>query len=518
MKIHDNVNGEVEQQQQPQQRKLNSDTIPATSATGSNSSIVNPKLKSLEDENEQLKQKLISIRTRRRRINDLRQRCQKQQELFEAKKLNVQQQQRQDTAIAYVGTRIQLDHKTKFIDYASRWSTLNDCFFIWHNGPYGFATINGCRLGSDPLPMPPALSQSSHRANQIQQQQQQQQQQQHLRKQRQTNGGHTEDSNGTGNSPSSPSSSLSVSTTNMMSNGVSGIASKPSLQQQRQSPNPNSQPSQSQQQQQRVPWNEVNAALGHACLLLKILQETSNPSGHKNGSNNNNNNVSSKNVLFTHEIHPMGSTSKIGIRFYNPKTVTTRKAVQSISPVMYNLYYEESTGFTSLFRNDIKNFNLALQAFCQCVAEMASYQTDKTIAIPHEIRYVVSGSSSSSTLAVGSGSDGRTGYLNGHHKHHHSLVMNGNSSTNKNGGGTSYPFQNASTSPNTYCQLNGGEWTVGGLSICYPQTNTTDTSNSNNRGNKVAGDIDKIEWTRACKYLLIDLKWIVASAAKHVDR
>mmetsp|Transcript_47125 Transcript_47125/g.115047 ORF Transcript_47125/g.115047 Transcript_47125/m.115047 type:complete len:94 (+) Transcript_47125:1277-1558(+) len=90
----------------------------------------------------------------------------------------------------------------------------------------------------------------------------------------------------------------------------------------------------------------------------------------------------------------------------------------------------------------------------------------------------------------------------------------------------SYPFQNASTSPNSYCFLNGGEWTVGGLSICYPQTTADSSSNkSNNNKSGTAGghginpndNGEKVEWTRACKYLLTDLKWIVASTAKHVD-
>lgn len=46
---------------------------------------------------------------------------------------------------------------------------------------------------------------------------------------------------------------------------------------------------------------------------------------------------------------------------------------------------------------------------------------------------------------------------------------------------------------------NGGELGIGGLSVSY-------------------GIADPIEWTRAMKYVLTDVKWLVAYSAKHVDR
>ena len=44
-----------------------------------------------------------------------------------------------------------------------------------------------------------------------------------------------------------------------------------------------------------------------------------------------------------------------------------------------------------------------------------------------------------------------------------------------------------------------GEATVGGLPLAY---------------DPVAGD----QWTMVCKYLLTNLKWLIAYSAKHVDR
>ena len=516
-------------------------TPPTTSPTTTRSSVQTLSAmneEELEAENSQLRQQLASIQNRRRTINQWRKRCEDQRTLLEKQCINSLQHQRQDLVEMYIGTQVQLNyHTTKFTNIAARWSTINDCFFIWHTGPSGFATINGCRLGSDPLPMPPALVAS--RQQQLQQKQQQQQLQ--LRKQRQIN---QQVSNGNSAGPASPSRSTTVNGTSSKSppsshqqqqqqqqQGKQQVMDQPSIMSHHAYPGNQPQSLSFQEQQQRVPWNEVNAALGHMCLLLKVLQETSNTSGNRNIVNNNysnNTEPSSPSTLltFTHELYPMGSTSKIGIRFFNPKTVKTQKAVQAVQPAIYNLYYEESTGLTSLFRNDVKNFNFALQAFCQCVAEMAAYmyQTDKTISMPHDIRFVVPGSSSSSSSSV---ADNRR--TNGHN-----MTMNGGGGTGSGrdvGGGSSgtmisYPFQNVSSSPNSYCSLNGGEWTVGGLPICYPQT-TADSSNniSKNTTNSMAGanrlnpnnNGDKVEWTRACKYLLTDLKWIVASTAKHVD-
>lgn len=456
-------------------------------------------LNALKEETQQLQEKLATLRRRRRRVQELREECQEKQSAV-YQRLNRQLKTRQEGVDAYTGTLTQRYAKGLFLEYGQRWSVLNDCFHIWHShgGGAAFATINGCRLGSQASALPANLLASRPPEPSFILQQQQQQQSsavatnvgRHQQKQRYVNG---TDSSAQplqsstqpqqqrrylglfpgrgGNEPSNGADSFN--------NNATAISSPKRL-----PPNPTG--------PTRVPWHEVNAALGHACLVLKILQEEST-------------------LQLTHELHPMGATSKIGIRFYNPKTVTTRSsAVQSVIPVVYNLYFEESSGFSSLFRNDMKNFNLALQAFCQCVAEAAAQHTDKTIAIPHVIRHVVPGKQSNSASV-------RNGHLGNGNSLHSNGGGDGRPLNNNGSYNSSYPLQNNNLkNPNTNFLLNGGEWTVGGVSICYPST--TRIPGVGGDYDEMYGDPEKVEWTRACKYLLTDLKWLVASATKHVGR
>ena len=241
-----------------------------------------------------------------------------------------------------------------------------------------------------------------------------------------------------------------------------------------------------QQQSVRVPWLEVNTALGHACLLLKTIQELSSNTSRRRRETSSSNHIHTHNhskMTFTHELYPMGTTSKIGIRFEDDATT-----------VLYNLFYEDSAsssfasasaGFgvgrlSSFFQNkNMHNFNLALQAFVHCVAEAAQYQhqQDKTLSLPHPIRQQTTATNTNTTVM----GDGTTA-------------------------------------------LNGGEWTIGGLSMCYPSaavvaaaaTGRSSGNNTKNSDNDEDGVF--VDWTRACKYLLTDLKWLVAYTAKHVQR
>ena len=64
------------------------------------------------------------------------------------------------------------------------------------------------------------------------------------------------------------------------------------------------------------------------------------------------------------------------------------------------------------------------------------------------------------------------------------------------------PLNHANTNGGTASAAsgsNGGELGIGGLSVSY-------------------GIADPIEWTRAMKFVLTDVKWLVAYSAKHVDR
>mmetsp|Transcript_25873 Transcript_25873/g.29046 ORF Transcript_25873/g.29046 Transcript_25873/m.29046 type:complete len:159 (+) Transcript_25873:351-827(+) len=156
------------------------------------------------------------------------------------------------------------------------------------------------------------------------------------------------------------------------------------------------------------------------------------------------------------------------------------------------IYFLKNLLDLAFFKNNVRNFNWTLQAFLQCIAEAAEQQKDKTIAIPHVIR---------------------------HNKR--SSESNNNGSNSNSNSNSSNTFTNKTNNNNSMNDLNGGEWTIGGLSICYPtQQQVAAAAGNNYRG---GGDNNGIttassgmfEWTRACKYLLTDLKWLVAYAAKH---
>jgi len=437
--------------------------------------------KQQQEELRVLRKRLETLRKRRWRIQQsARIDCAKQQELL-LERLNTRRRDRNQTVDEYVSAWKGRDSTSLFLDCARRWNVLNDCFYIWVDGKNGFATINGCRLGAEAIPLPTDLLISARDNNNI------------TNKNdispskskwvSSTTKNSTTTANGTvGNSP--PRRRLlglfgSNSNNDANSNGAAAYIPR------RASSIP------TMTEPTRVPWLEINAALGHACLLLKILQESSS----KNAGTG---------MKFTHELHPMGSTSKIGIRFGTPdsgagvlaaatgfgsilSSNSTSSIANGTAPVVYNFFFEEASGF-SFFKNNARDFNWSLQAFLQCIAEAAAQQTDKTIAIPHVIRHEKIASEYHSRNNVGT-----------------------------------------RTHDNSANHLNGGEWTIGGLSICYPsQTAAAGNAKSSQGGGGVttegstnsgsAVNSAALEWTKACRYLLTDLKWLVAYSAKHVDR
>ena len=428
----------------------------------------NPSKEETEDLHEQheneliaLRNRLDSLRKRRRRIQQAaRIECINQQELL-LKRLNTRRRQRNQVVDDYLSVWKGRDTIAMFLDCAKRWNVLNDCFSIWIDGKSAFATINGCRLGAEAASLPSELLiagrgkpeprrsgkwVTSARSNAI--------------------------TNATGQNTNSPPRRKilglfgSSENANNASNPLEKTSVIPTI-----------------LEPVRVPWLEINAALGHACLLLKILQESSSKKGGDG-------------VKFSHELHPMGATSKIGIRFGsansgagvlvaaaglgsilsngNSNHNEHGTAILTSSPVIYNLFFEEASGF-SFFKNNNRNFNWALQAFLQCIAEAAAQQADKTIAVPHVIRHKkASGSNNNDNLSI----DNSSNYLN------------------------------------------GGEWTIGGLSICYPSVvgEGGNGSNATKNASPSATSTAALEWTRACRFLLTDLKWLVAYGAKHIDR
>lgn len=433
---------------------------------------------SVDDEQEEkelleLRKRLDQLRKRRRRIQQsARIECVNQQELL-SRRLNARRRHRNQIVDEYLSAWKGRDSVALFLNCSKRWNVLNDCFSIWIDGKSAFATINGCRLGAEAASLPTELligargqSEAKSTGKWVNSA---------------TNNGST---NGNRRNATSPPrrSILGLFGSNDSSNNLNDLSENGSA-------------APAILEPIRVPWLEVNAALGHACLLLKVLQE----SFSKKGGNA---------MKLTHELHPMGATSKIGIRFGSPATGVLAAAAGlgnilsngngnnhendaamtfTSAPVIYNLFFEEASGF-SFFKNNARNFNWALQAFLQCVAEAAAQQADKTIAIPHVIQ--------------------------------HKKPTSASKANNGNNG-------NVDNSAN---YLNGGEWTIGGLSICYPSqqqgTATGNTSsaeggkglNGARNTNASATGSAALEWTRACRFLLTDLKWLVAYAAKHVDR
>jgi beclin len=105
----------------------------------------------------------------------------------------------------------------------------------------------------------------------------------------------------------------------------------------------------------KVPWKEINSALGQVALLVSTLEKKPNTG-----------------IKLRCEIKPAGCTSKIGVRHGLTSTTT-----------LYNLYYVEET--FQFFGK--RNFNTALQHLVQCISDIADVirTRDRTIMIPYPI-------------------------------------------------------------------------------------------------------------------------------------
>eukprot|EP00531_Pseudo-nitzschia_arenysensis_P010280 CAMPEP_0116144626 /NCGR_PEP_ID=MMETSP0329-20121206/16110_1 /TAXON_ID=697910 /ORGANISM="Pseudo-nitzschia arenysensis, Strain B593" /LENGTH=429 /DNA_ID=CAMNT_0003640077 /DNA_START=242 /DNA_END=1528 /DNA_ORIENTATION=- len=363
-----------------------------------------------EEELKELRKRLDHLRRRRRRIQESTKiDCVNQRELL-LRRLNSKRRDRSEIIDEYLSAWKGRDSINLFLDCSKRWNVLNDCFPIWIDGKSGFATINGCRLGAEAPSLPNDLLIATRSETKI-------------------SGKWVISGNTNGNQPNEISppkrSILGLFGNNNNNEGAN--------------PNNDSDKGHTISEPIRVPILEINAALGHACLLLKVLQESSSKRG-------------SQGMKFTHELHPMGATSKIGIRFGNSGVLATAAGILSNSssdansfttaPVVYNLFMEENSGF-SFFKKNARNFNWALQAFLQCIAEAAAQQADKTIAIPHAIQ--------------------------------HKKTFNSSSVDNRAN------------------HLGGGEWTIGGLSICYPSQQQQQQQNGEAK-NGLASNSAALEW------------------------
>jgi beclin 1 len=315
-----------------------------------------------QDERQRLQEQCDALRTKlknlQKRRRDVRRKLEQGQEsLVRAQQHCNEAALHRDRALQEYESQVCAQRLAyKRLEQAQKYNVTNDTFFIWHKGPFG--TINGLRLGSEvPLvptdPEEPVPIQTG-----------------------------TDRNTGTGR--------MGILGYSL---GFSAADSPPS-------PTPAHQTTTVMGSTEKVPWVEINSALGLVALLLSSLERKPHSGIH-----------------FQNEIIPLGSTSRIGVR--NGQSVA-----------YYNLFSDD--GF-QLFGK--RNFNIALNGLLRCVADAARavQERDRTIALPHPVEIP-----------------------------------------------------------------NRGDGTIGGLSISYGP--------------------DGDRWTRAMKYLLIDLKWLIAFTTKHVDR
>lgn len=295
-----------------------------------------------------LRQKLEKIRQQRQRVAEIQADLKDKQTrtLLHLDALHRERQYQLEDFESVLRDRHSIN---KFLKVSERWNVVNDCFHIWHQGPY--ATINNCRLGAEAPQIPNVLKEETLN-----------------KKSNVYTGKHSNQT------PATTSSwglwSTTADTTSSASEEATPVEAP------------------------KVPWPEVNAALGHMVLLLDVLARLSK--------------VSLPNIL-----HPMAAASKI-----------------TIKGSLYYLYFEPSSLWG---RHNLRNFHFALNGLCDCIYYMSKAQKDKTIAVPHNMIY-----------------------------------------------------DNASSS-----------WKIGMIPLVY--------------GYGSSG----VDFTRACKYLLTNLKWLVAYSVKH---
>ncbi|KAL7554451.1 hypothetical protein ACHAWF_019031 [Thalassiosira exigua] len=347
---------------------------------------------------------------------------------------------------------------------ACKWHVMGDVFFVWHRGPFG--TINGFRLGRSAATMVGLVKKCAG-----------------------SGGGAASGAGPAGSGGGGGASLFSWGTTEAAppasrtpptSGGGAHVNGDVGL---RRGAAPD---------KVVVPWTEINSALGQIAFLLYTIQ-----------------NAPHSGICFRrHVLQPSGSASKIGFLKKNattsasasaasqrprterrritalaayytadgaapksagPPTKPTSKSSPDPAPLpgevtWYNLHhYDENGSVLSMGYYARRNFNAALEGLLYCVAEacLVVEKRDMALAAPYVMKVdgLVAGKD-----AHGGGRDGPGGGGGG------------------GGGGK-----------------DGGEATVGGLPLAY---------------DPAAG----VRWTTVCKYLLTNLKWLLAYNAKHVDR
>ncbi|GKY95372.1 hypothetical protein MPSEU_000498900 [Mayamaea pseudoterrestris] len=254
----------------------------------------------VKEKNQQLRMQLDEIRARRKTLKQLGDRQSQLISLLETERNKTYMDQ--DRALHELQSELALSMSNeRLLNLFMQWNALNDCFHISQCGAFG--TINGLRLGleSAPIEQPVdsviALTSSS------------------VAPERRRYFGMT-----------SPPMQASISPSS---------ASPPI----------------------RVPWTEINAALGQVALLLTTLEK-----------------FPQSGIQYHHQLLPQGSTTKIGIRRNGSATAT-----------LYNLFHDDS--FQWFGR---RNFNLAIESLCECVMEAAEtvQRRDAAMELPYALERV----------------------------------------------------------------------------------------------------------------------------------
>jgi len=106
----------------------------------------------LEEECRGLRSKLESIRKRRQRVKLLQEREMSDQMSQWEQRYNKASHGRSDALADYRSAVYQQKLTAHRLEVAQKWNVTNDCFYIWHHGPFGI--INGLRLGSEVPALP----------------------------------------------------------------------------------------------------------------------------------------------------------------------------------------------------------------------------------------------------------------------------------------------------------------------------------------------------------------------------
>ena len=200
------------------------------------------------------------------------------------------------------------------MNLADEWNVTNDCFHIWHRGPFG--TINGLRLASE-VPLQPRSTESGDG--------------------KPLNIHHP---NSTHDSPASNGSTVAP---------------------------PQNNHSQVLLDNARVPWVEINSALGLVVFLLSTLEKKAN-SG----------------IKYQNKLVPQGSTSKIGVR-------------KGESFTFYNLFSDDNFQFFGK-----RSFNIALNGLLRCLYDAYEVveKVDRTMTMPYPVECDGNGSYTIGGLSI----------------------------------------------------------------------------------------------------------------------